>query len=113
MSPSPQRGAMRRKGRIARVGGGAGPLLGILPAVRAMSATAAGGIGVVSPAKNTLLGDEAVITWAYTYGSVVTSTSHVYVQISADGVHYRILGYALPIRSAYVWDTSGYPSGLY
>jgi Bacterial Ig domain len=43
----------------------------------------------------------------------VTSTSHVYVQVSSDGIHYRILGYALPIHSAYVWDTSGYNSGLY
>lgn len=89
-------------------------VLGLVVSGPAMSATGPGTIRVTSPVTRTILGDEALITWTYTYGTLLKTSSIIAISASKDGGRtWKALATWLPVRSAFVWDTTGFDSGSY
>lgn len=77
------------------------------------SAEPTGTVRLIRPTAHSLLGDEAVIQWTYTTGRWVSTTSKLVIAVSPNNWNWTILSSKVPIKSAYVWDTTGFPSGKY
>lgn len=85
-----------------------------LVAVPAFSATSPGSIAITSPKAGTADAETVSIEWVWKAGSAVSSLSKVDVQATVNGVVWRTVSSAVPIRlGTAAWDTKTWPDYTY
>lgn len=89
-------------------------IVGLAPALPALSASSTGTLQLDDPIARTAYASEVPISWSWKGGNRVNSRSVVYFQASPDQYRWYTVRSWVPIRDgSTVWDTTGWPEGTY